>query len=68
VPAGARLLLYSDGLVETRTSAIDEGIAELVTQLDGNRDVELDRLSELVDGHGAHNDDVCVLSLARRMN
>ena len=66
MPAGARLLLYSDGLVETHTRAIDEGIAQLVTQLDANHDVELDQLSELVDGHGAYSDDVCVLSLTRR--
>ena len=52
MPPGGRLLLYSDGLVETRTRAIDEGIAELVTQL--------------VDGHGAYSDDICVLSLTRK--
>ncbi len=66
MPVGARLLLYSDGLVETRTRAIDEGIAVLVTQLDANRDIGLDRLATVVDGHGAHSDDVCVLSLTRR--
>jgi len=66
MPAGARLLLYSDGLVETRTRAIDEGIAELVSQLDANRDIGLDRLAGLVDGHGAYSDDVCVLSLTRK--
>lgn len=68
MPPGARLLLYSDGLVETRTRAIDEGIAELVTQLDANRDIELNRLAQLVDGHGEYSDDVCVLSLTRRLN
>jgi len=66
MPVGARLLLYSDGLVETRTRPIDEGIAVLVTQLDANRDIGLDRLARVVDGHGAYSDDVCVLSLTRR--
>ncbi len=66
MPPGGRLLLYSDGLVETRTRAIDEGIAELVTQLAANGGVELGRLTELVDGHGAYSDDICVLSLTRK--
>ena len=66
MPPGSRLLLYSDGLVETRERAIDDGIAELVTQLDANRGIGLSRLAELVDGHGSYSDDVCVLSLTRR--
>ncbi len=66
IPPGGRLLLYSDGLVETRARALDDGIATLVTHLDADRDIALDRLAELIEGHDAQSDDICVLSLTRR--
>jgi len=66
VPHGGRLLLYTDGLIETRDRALDDGIADLVTHLSSDRDISLDRLAELVDGHGVHTDDVCMLSLTWR--
>lgn len=66
MPPGGRLLLYSDGLVETRTRSIDSGIAELVAHLESDRSMTLARVAELVDADGAYSDDVCVLSLTRR--
>jgi serine/threonine-protein kinase RsbW len=68
LPPGARLLLYSDGLVERPGERIDAGIARLVRAM-----VEraAEPLPEMVDGmlaallgDGPSHDDVCVLALA----
>ena len=62
---GARLLLYTDGLVERRTGSVDDGLAWLagtVTTLAGHGIDELcDELLRLVAGHA--EDDVVLLAL-----
>lgn len=64
-PPGARLALYSDGLVETRSRGVTEGIDELVRGLrvlpagvDARKACD-----ELIDGltAGRHDDDVALL-------
>jgi PAS domain S-box-containing protein len=64
LPAGAAVVLYTDGLVERRGETIDEGLDALLADLAG-RDGE--PAAELADGlmrrlrDAAHPDDVCVL-------
>ncbi len=65
VADGSRLLLYTDGLVETRGSDIDEGLATLVDALaSAPADLEalcdhlLHKLGRAAEGH---NDDVALL-------
>jgi sigma-B regulation protein RsbU (phosphoserine phosphatase) len=65
LPPGSTLLLYSDGLIERRSLALDEGMARLLREAEA-------RLSETPSGHAAaivralHGgddaDDVCLLS------
>ncbi len=65
---GARLVLYTDGLVERRDRPLDEGIdalAALLGSLAGQPHATLaDELTETVLGTGPTGDDVCVLTLA----
>jgi serine/threonine-protein kinase RsbW len=64
---GARLLLYSDGLVERRGEAIDEGIARLGREFARNRSAPLhelvERVSEAMLAGETSRDDVCLLSV-----
>jgi PAS domain S-box-containing protein len=64
---GARLALYTDGLVERRYSSIDDEIAKLRNELARLRGSDLDEvLGELVrslTGGEARDDDVCLLCL-----
>ena len=68
IPHGARLLLYTDGLVERRDARLDEGIERLrvaFAAADGVSVVDLgsDLLARMLpDGGGG--DDVCMLTLA----
>ena len=62
----ARLLLYTDGLVERRTGSIDEGLARLAAAFARRPDASAARLVAEVPGalveHPA-DDDVCLLAL-----
>ncbi|WP_229070027.1 SpoIIE family protein phosphatase [Actinoplanes sp. DH11] len=46
LPAGTRLVLYTDGLVETRTRPIDEGVDDLHAVLTGMPGAALDDLAD----------------------
>ncbi|MET0789167.1 MAG: SpoIIE family protein phosphatase [Cellulomonas sp.] len=71
VPAGATLVLYTDGLVERRDRGLREGIAALTATLsalpdDADATVVKDRLVEAF--VGAHQeDDVCLLVVRRAL-
>jgi len=66
--AGSRLLLYTDGLVETRSGKLDDALARLVA-LAADRSVsDLDALlTQLVAelAGSSHADDVCLLGVDR---
>jgi serine/threonine-protein kinase RsbW len=67
LPAGSRLLLYTDGLIERRDRPLDEGFALLAAELAARRDAPLPGLpaglaAALVGTE--HPDDVCLLCLA----
>jgi PAS domain S-box-containing protein len=66
---GARLVLYTDGLVERADQPIDEGIDRLVAELDARREAPLESLADGVTdamlGGAAGGDDVCLLCLQR---
>ncbi len=61
---GSTLLLYSDGLVESRQQSIDEGMSKL-QKLVAHSDLDLEELSDLIiDNLAAHAaDDVALLAL-----
>lgn len=65
IPAGATLLLYTDGLVERRRVSIDEGIdraGDVVSQHRGDTlDVLVDRLMTTLAPPDGYRDDVAVL-------
>lgn len=65
---GARLVLYTDGLIERRGRAMDDGLAELLGELAGRGPATPQQLVDelavaLVDPQDA-TDDVCLLCLA----
>jgi PAS domain S-box-containing protein len=66
---GARLVLYTDGLVERADQPLDEGIDRLVAELDSRRESPLERLVDGVTdamlGGAPSGDDVCLLCLER---
>ena len=67
VPDGARLVLYTDGLVESRDVDIDDGLRRLGAVLEnGPADLEslCDEVLETLGRHEDHDDDVALL-LAR---
>ena len=67
VPDGARLALYTDGLVESRVVDIDDGVGSLsAAMLDGPDDLDAlcDHVLTRLDRHDGHDDDVALL-LAR---
>ena len=66
MPVNARLLLFTDGLIEAQTRGIDQGLDELAEHLQYDHDIDLDTLVKKIDVHEAYNDDICVLSLTRR--
>jgi serine/threonine-protein kinase RsbW len=68
LPVGATMLLFTDGLVESRTADLDEGLAHLLEAATRwaafGPDELCDRL--LTDLTGAHRaDDIALLALAR---
>lgn len=68
LPAGATLVLYTDGLIERRDTTIDEGLAALAScaeVVDADLDAFCRRL--LVELAPTEiNDDVAVVALRRR--
>ena len=65
-PAGARVVMYTDGLVERRDRAFDAGIAEMITVLSaaGNPTDPNQMIDVLIDaliGDDDHTDDIAVL-------
>jgi hypothetical protein len=50
LPAGSTLLLYTDGLVERRHEALDEGITRASAALTGGRDLAPDALAQRLTG------------------
>jgi serine phosphatase RsbU (regulator of sigma subunit) len=67
LPAGATLLLYTDGLIESRGQDLDEGLACLVELLARSADLGLERLcdrivTELLPDAGA-DDDVALIAV-----
>jgi serine/threonine-protein kinase RsbW len=67
LPPGATVVLYTDGLVESRTADIDVGLTSLLAEISrpfGSPDELCDRLlSSLASGH--RGDDVALLALTR---
>jgi serine/threonine-protein kinase RsbW len=67
LPAGSRLLLYTDGLIERRNRRIDAGFEMLARAYAGKRDSPLPgltaALADMLVGQ-EHADDVCLLCLA----
>jgi serine/threonine-protein kinase RsbW len=67
LPPGARLLLYTDGLVERRREPIDVSLARLVEEFEARRQTPLpatlDELIEVLEIGAEHRDDVCLLCL-----
>lgn len=64
--AGSTVLLYSDGLVETRTADLDHGIARLADALGRHGDLAPEELCDclLADvAPGANDDDIALLAL-----
>jgi CheY-like chemotaxis protein len=67
VPAGATLVLYTDGLVERRGEPIDAGIARLVAAAaapDADLDAYCDRLLQQV-GPAQPSDDIAIVAVRR---
>jgi serine/threonine-protein kinase RsbW len=66
LPAGARLLLFSDGLVERRDRSLDEGLGQLVDEAAARRAAPLaelvEDLSAAMTADGPGDDDVCLLA------
>jgi serine phosphatase RsbU (regulator of sigma subunit) len=68
VPVGATLVLFTDGLVESRAADIDEGLAHLLAAAAGAGTSDPDELCDrlLADLTGAHRaDDIALLALTR---
>ena len=67
---GARLLLYTDGLVERRGESLDEGLDRLAAELEPRRTAPLpqlvDTLTDAMLAGAQHRDDVCLLCLELR--
>ena len=68
LPIGATLVLFTDGLVESRSADIDEGLAHLLTAASDVATSDPDELCDrlLADLTGAHRaDDIALLALTR---
>jgi PAS domain S-box-containing protein len=65
---GSVLVLYTDGLVERRDLAIDDGLTQLLSALEGaptDLDGLVGSLVDLVRDRGGSDDDLCVLACSR---
>jgi serine/threonine-protein kinase RsbW len=68
LPVGATLVLFTDGLVESRSADIDEGLAHLLTAASASGTSDPDELCDwlLAEMTGAHRaDDIALLTLTR---
>jgi serine/threonine-protein kinase RsbW len=68
LPVGATLVLFTDGLVESRSADIDEGLAHLLTVAAASGTSDPDELCDrlLAEMTGAHRaDDIALLTLTR---
>jgi serine/threonine-protein kinase RsbW len=68
LPAGATLVLFTDGLVESRSADLDEGMAHLLMAAEAAATADPDELCDrlLTDLTGAHRaDDIALLALTR---
>ena len=68
LPVGATMVLFTDGLVESRWADLDEGLANLLTAAARWADRDPDELCDrlLADLTGAHRaDDIALLALTR---
>jgi serine phosphatase RsbU (regulator of sigma subunit) len=68
LPVGATLVLFTDGLVESRSADVDEGLAHLIAAAMDARTSDPDELCDrlLADLTGAHRaDDIALLALTR---
>ena len=69
LPVGATLVLFTDGLVESRSADLDEGLAHLLAAAADAGTSDPDELCDrlLADLTGAHRaDDIALLALTRR--
>jgi serine/threonine-protein kinase RsbW len=69
LPVGATLVLFTDGLVESRTADIDEGLTALLAAATEAGTSDPDELCDrlLASLTGAHRaDDIALLALTRR--
>jgi serine/threonine-protein kinase RsbW len=68
LPIGATLVLFTDGLVESRSADIDEGLAHLLAAAEVSGTSDPDELCDRLLGAltGAHRaDDIALLALTR---
>ncbi len=68
LPVGGAVLLYTDGLIERRSRPLDEGLAQLVAEIEARRDESAeDMVRGLVRAMlpAGAPDDVCVLAARR---
>jgi serine/threonine-protein kinase RsbW len=71
VPVGARLLLYTDGLIERRDASIDAGLTRLVTALANHSRTEIEPLCDALLADllpETSGDDAAVLCVARALD
>jgi PAS domain S-box-containing protein len=64
--AGARLLLYTDGLIEQGPVAIDDALATLAADVESQRDAPIGALLDDLVRDGTGGDDVCLLCVDYR--
>jgi serine/threonine-protein kinase RsbW len=68
LPVGSTLVLFTDGLVESRSADIDEGLAALLAAASAGGTSDPDELCDRLLGEltGAHRaDDIALLALTR---
>jgi PAS domain S-box-containing protein len=61
LPPGARLLLFTDGLVEHGAAPIDEGLATVIAKTEACRSLPIGALLDELVADGAGGDDTCLL-------
>ncbi|HTZ10376.1 MAG TPA: SpoIIE family protein phosphatase [Acidimicrobiales bacterium] len=65
-PEGSLLLLYTDGLIESRSEGLDQGLERLVDAVDRHRSMTVDDLADLLIAslqRADHHDDVALVGL-----